>query len=313
MRDAYYGGFLYRGMTHQSVFQVDGADPFAAGFHEIFGAVDDFDEAFVVHGGHVTSFEPTVLGPAMGLFRSVVIAGGGPRAAHFEFAGGFAIARSFHVFSVGGGARDAQLDERRGPALLAADFVALVFGPIEHVAFEAADGGDGGGFRHAPEVHDAQVVLVEGTHKADGRGGAADDDAHGRRKFPAAGIFLEGGEHAEPNGGNATGKSDVFFLDEVEHAFWVDVRARQDQPCAGHHAGIGEAPGVGVKHRGHRKDGVVATDGKTIGHGFGKGMQDDGAVRIDDAFGETGGAGGKAHGGAAVFIDFGILEIVAGD
>src|ERR1700680_182011 len=129
MRDAYYSGFFYGGMTHQSVFEVDGADPFAAGLHEVFGAVDDFDEAFVVDGGDVAGFEPTVVGPTVRLVWSVVIAGGDPRAAHFEFAGSFAIAGSFDVVSVGAGAGDAQLDEWSGPTLFAANFVALVFGP----------------------------------------------------------------------------------------------------------------------------------------------------------------------------------------
>src|ERR1700681_4929732 len=124
MRDADYGGFFYGGMTHQGVFEVYGADPFAAGFHQIFGAVDDFDEAFVVDGGDVAGFEPAVVGPTVRLVWCVVVAGGNPRAAHFEFAGSFAIARSFQVFSLGAGTRDAQLDERRGPTLLAADFVA---------------------------------------------------------------------------------------------------------------------------------------------------------------------------------------------
>src|SRR4029077_12711280 len=53
-------------------------------------------------------------------------------------------------------------------------------------------------------------------------------------------------------------------------------------------------------------------DGKAIGHGLGKGMQDDGAVRIDDTFGETGIAGSEAHGGAVGFVKLGILEIVVG-
>src|ERR1700681_1666211 len=99
MRDADYGGFFYGGMTHQGVFEVYGADPFAAGFHQIFGAVDNFDEAFVVHGGDVAGLEPAVLGPATGLVGSVVIAAGDPRAAHFELAGSFAVAGSFDVFS----------------------------------------------------------------------------------------------------------------------------------------------------------------------------------------------------------------------
>src|ERR1700686_3910134 len=127
----------------------------------------------------------------MGLVGSVVVAGGDPGAPHFELAGGFAIARRFDVFSVGAGTRDTQLDKWGGPALFGADVIALVFGPTEHVALEATDSGDGCGFRHAPEVHDVEIVLIEGTHEFDRRRGAADDDANRRRKFPAAGFFLE--------------------------------------------------------------------------------------------------------------------------
>src|SRR5712664_446389 len=300
-------------MTHQRVFEVDGADPFAAGFHEIFGTVNDFDEAFVVHGGDVAGFEPAVFGPAMGLIWRIVVAGGDPRTAHFKFAGGFAIARGYDVCSFRAvGARDAQLDKRSGPALFSADFVAVVFGPVEHVAFEAADGGEGCGFRHAPEVHDLEIVFIEGAHEADGRGGATDHQAYGRGKFPAAGIFLEGVEHAEPDRGDTTGDGDMFLLDEIEHAFRIDVGSREDQTRAGHDAGVRQAPGVGVKHGSDGEDRVVMADGKAIGHGLGKRMQDDSAVRVDDAFGETGGAGGEAHGGAVVFVELGVLEIVIG-
>src|SRR4029077_1072544 len=90
------------------------------------------------------------------------------------------------------------------------------------------------------------------------------------------------------------------------------VWSREDQTRAGHYAGVGEAPGVGVKHGSNGQDRVMVADGKAIGHGFGKGMQDDGAVRVDDALGETGSTGGEAHGGAVVFVQLGILEIVIG-
>src|ERR1700676_2579871 len=98
MRHANDGGFLYGGMTHEGVFEVDGADPFAAGLYEIFGAVDDFDDSFAVQSGNVTGFEPAVRGPAMGLVGRIVVAGSDPWAAHFELAGGFPVARGFNVF-----------------------------------------------------------------------------------------------------------------------------------------------------------------------------------------------------------------------
>src|SRR5467141_4466386 len=184
MRDAYYCGFFHGGVAHQGVFEVDGADPFAAGFYEIFGAVDNFDEALIVDGGNVAGFEPTVCGPAMGLVGRIVVTGSDPRAAHFKFAGSFAVARGFHIFTSGPRPSDPELNEWGWPALLAADFVALIFGPFEHVAFQAADGGDRRGFRHAPKMHYVEVVLVERAHQGNRWGGAADDDAYGGGKLP---------------------------------------------------------------------------------------------------------------------------------
>src|SRR6202048_2956581 len=229
MRDAYYGGFFYSGMTHQGVFEVDGADPFAAGLHKILGAVDNFDEAFVVQRGYVAGFEPAVVGPAVGLVGRIVVAGGDPGAAHLELAGSFSVPRRFDVFSFRAvGTSDAQLDERRGPALFAANFVLIVFGPFAHVALEPTDRSHRRRFRHAPKVHDLEVMLIEGAHEADGRRGASDHETHGRSKFPSAGIFFEGGENAKPNGGHATSDGDLLLLDEIEHAFCIDTRSRQD-------------------------------------------------------------------------------------
>src|SRR5712671_1446950 len=199
MRDAYYRCFFYGGVAHQGVFEVDGAYPFAAGFYEIFGAVDNFDEALIVDGGDVAGFEPTVRGPAMGLIGRIIVTGSDPRAADLEFAGCFAVARRFNVLAIRARARDAQFDKWCGPALLAADFVALIFGPFEHVAFQAADGGDRRGFRHAPKMHYVEIVFIERAHQGNRWGGAADDDAYGCRKLPAAGILLEGVENAEPD------------------------------------------------------------------------------------------------------------------
>src|SRR5712672_2173349 len=312
MRDAYYCGFFYGGVAHQGVFEVDRAYPFAAGFYEIFGAVDNFDEALIVDGGNVAGFEPTVRGPTMGLVGRIIVTSSDPRATYLEFAGCFAVARRFKVLAIRARARDAQLDKWGGPALLAADLVALILGPFEHVAFQAADGGDRRGFRHAPKMHYVEIVFIERAHQGNRWGRATDDDAYRRRKLQAAGIFLKRVENPEPDGGHTASDGDVLLLDEIKHAFGIDIGSGQNQARAGHHAGVREAPGVGVEHGSYREDGVVVTDGKTIGHGLSEGMQHDGAVRVDDALGETGGAGSETHSGAVVFIELGVLEIVIG-
>src|SRR5712692_549266 len=86
MRDADHAGFLDGGVTHQCVFEIDGADPFAAGLHQVFGAINNLDVTVFVHGGDIAGAEPAVFGPAMCLIGRIVVARGNPRAADFDLA-----------------------------------------------------------------------------------------------------------------------------------------------------------------------------------------------------------------------------------
>src|SRR5260370_17818451 len=86
MRDADDAGFLDGGVTHQGVFEIDGADPFAAGLHQILSAVNDLDVTVFIHVGDVARAEPAVGGPPMRLVRRFIIARGDPRAADFNLA-----------------------------------------------------------------------------------------------------------------------------------------------------------------------------------------------------------------------------------
>src|SRR5260370_16421041 len=67
-----------------------------------------------------------------------------------------------------------------------------------------------------------------------------------------------------------------------------------------------------MEHGSDGQNGVEAAHAKNFAKATGKGMQHQRAVRINDAFRIPGGAGGKAHGGAVVFIDLRIAEIIAG-
>src|SRR5882724_1534671 len=235
-------------MAHQGVFKVDGADPFAAGFHQVLGAVHDLDDAIFVDHGDVASLEPAVSGPAMGLVGSLKVAAGYPWAPDFELAWGDAVPRCLTLAGAFGavrsvGAHDAQLDERSGPALAGANVVLRVFLPIEHVRFEFADGGQGRGFGHAPKVQVVDVVLVESADEALGRRRAAAEDADGPIKLPAAGMIFKIVEETEPDGGDATGEGDALVAHQVEDAFAIDVGAGEDQAGPGHGAGVGQAPG----------------------------------------------------------------------
>src|SRR5580693_66658 len=311
MRDTDYRGLFDSGVTHQYVFDVHGTDPLTARLNQVFGAVDNLHKTFVIHGGHVPRLEPAIFGPAVRLVGSIVVAGSHPGSADFQFAGSIAVAGSFDGIAFETfRAHDAEFDEGRRPALFCSDFILLVGGPVAHVAFEFADGGEWRGFGHAPEVEYVKVVFVQGAHEAFRWGGAPANEADGPAEFPATGIFLESSEHAEPNGGNTARDGNEFLADQVENAFGVDIGPRENQTCAGHGAGIGQAPGVGVKHGGHGEDGIVVADGEGIHAQFGKGMQDQGAMGVDHAFGAARGAGGVTHGGAVIFVDGGVAKIV---
>src|ERR1700754_4066392 len=95
MRHADYCGFFHRGMPHQRIFEIDGADPLAARLHQVFRTVDDLDVALFVHVGDVTGAKPTVGSPAGCLVWAVVITRGDPGTTNFEFAGSLSVTWSF--------------------------------------------------------------------------------------------------------------------------------------------------------------------------------------------------------------------------
>src|SRR5258708_19975967 len=66
-------------------------------------------------------------------------------------------------------------------------------------------GADRSGLGHAPQVLDVQVKAIELANQFERRSSASANDANGMIEFPAAGIFLEGFEHADPNGGHPAG------------------------------------------------------------------------------------------------------------
>src|SRR6185312_17089455 len=105
--DGDHGGFPYGRMAHQGVLERDRADPFAAGFDDIFAAVFDLDAAFGADGDDVAGFEPAVWGEfGVGRLRvrrlgSAIVGCGYPGAADFQFAHGGAIPGDEAVFVAG--------------------------------------------------------------------------------------------------------------------------------------------------------------------------------------------------------------------
>ena len=104
----------------------------------------------------------------------------------------------------------------------------------------------------------------------------------------------------------------MFVLDQIEDIFGVHVRTRKNEFRTNHNAGVREAPGIGMKHGCDREHRVVVADRKGISHGTSKRMQNQRAVGVDHSFGATRGAGGEAHGGAIVFVEFWVLEVIGG-
>ena len=195
--------------------------------------------------------------------------------------------------------------------MFCADFVLLVGGPVTHMAFQFADSSKWRGFGHAPKMQDVEIVLVERAHESLWRGRAADDDANGPVEFPSAGIFLERGEHAEPNGRHSASDGDVFLADQIQNAFGVDIRPRQNQARPSHSARIRQAPGVGVKHGSHGEDSVMVADREGIDPEFSERMQHQRAVRVDDTFRVASGAGRVTHRCAIILIDGRVLKVIA--
>src|SRR5690349_11804947 len=93
-----------------------------------------------------------------------------------------------------------------------------------------------------------QTKAVKTPNQLQRRGSSANNDADGMLEFPAAGIFLQGFQRSNPDGGNAARDGYALADHQVEDAFRVNVGARQNQASTKHRASIRKAPGVGMEH-----------------------------------------------------------------
>src|SRR5579859_7669029 len=99
-------GLQYLWVAHNHVFQVNRGDPFAARLHEVFGAVNQLDDAVLIDDGHIAGTQPAV---------EELLAGGGvlevrlrdPGAAHLQLAESFVVPGDFLA---GFDIHDAELD-----------------------------------------------------------------------------------------------------------------------------------------------------------------------------------------------------------
>src|ERR1700730_2823458 len=97
MFNAYDGRWGYRRMTYDDVFEVDRADPFAAGLDEILGTISDLHGAFGIDGGDIAGGKP-----AIRQRREIapVVSAHDPLPAHHELALRFAVARQWSAVFV---------------------------------------------------------------------------------------------------------------------------------------------------------------------------------------------------------------------
>src|SRR5712691_13453060 len=120
---------------------------------------------------------------------------------------------------------------------------------------------------------DLQIEAIEAADQFKRRRGATADNANGSVKFPAAGVFLEGIKHANPDRGDAASNGYALAGHQAKNGFRIDVRAGENQARAEHGAGIRQAPGVGMEHGSDGQNGVKAAHAKTFAEATRKGMQ----------------------------------------
>ncbi len=288
------------------VFQINGADPLAAGFDQVLGAVDDVQYAVRRQLRHVAGGEPAVLVERLGARLVVVEVGADHRGAlHQQFAHGFTVLGHFVAVVVD----QLHAYAEQLPALGGFQFNALFQGQVRLAFGERAHGAGGVHFGHAPALHHVHlIVLFKGAHHAARRRRAADRHALERAGFTP--VALDLGEQAEPYGGYAPGGVHVLFVHQPEQAVAVQGRARHDQRRPGQRRHVGQPPGVDVEHRHHRQHPVAHREGAAgADHGEHR-LQQAGAVRIERALGGAGGTGGIAQRAGGVFVQLRPVVVV---
>ena len=296
------GGFGDVGVADSDVLELDGADPLAAGFDDVLGAVGDLHRAAGVDGGDVAGGEPAVRVAVVGVCAHV--AAGDPGAADGEVAEGGAVPGEFVALVVG----DAHVDAGDGPALLVGEAGAFGLGHGVVGGLGGVDGAEGAGFGHAPGVVDRDAVGVAEGVDDDGRaGGAAADEALQRVKAAAGGAEVL--EEAHPDGGDAGGEGDALLVHEALDGGAVEVAAGHDEAGADHGGGIGQAPGVDVEHGDDGHDAVRRAEAEDVGEVDGVGVEEGATVAVEHAFGPAGGAAGVAEGAGEVLVEDGPGEV----
>ena len=194
-------------------------------------------------------------------------------------------------------------------SLLLLDLHALVARQAGHVRLQRADRAERAHLGHSPGMHDADVIAaLEDVDDGARAGRAADHDALHVRQL-AAGLLQVLQQH-QPDRRHGRGDGDPLPVEQLVDRGAVQLRAGHDQRRPDHRRDEGERPGIGMEHRHHRHEPIVAGEAEHVGDAAGQCMQHVGAVGIDHALRVAGRAGGVAHAGGGVLVEVAPGEIV---
>ena len=281
------------------MFEFDAGDQLAAGGDDVVGPVHHIEVAPGRDAGHVAGAQPPVDEPLRGVVAE--IARRHPGAPELEFAHGPSVVRLDTV------AVDDAGPDPGGEAALPENLRASV--SCRGVRIGPGERGDRAGLGEAVRLDQRDAVsLHEGVEQRFRHSGSAHDDlAQVRQRLRMRLELTE--ELLECGGGGHefVGAEGAEQFGEVRAGVepFAGTRAGGGEPGAGHQRGVRQPPGHDVVH-GHRgQDGVTAAEGGALGHAHLHGVEPDGPVRVGDALGVAGGAGGVGDRRRGPFVQFG--------
>ena len=290
MGHANASGHLHLRVGHGDVLNVDRADPFTAGFDDVFAAVGDLHEAVGVDGGHVAGGEPAV-DQGAGAFLAVILAQH-PRPFDQQVACGDTVPGQILAL----GANDFHVNAVNAAPLFEANLHLLLGRQTQVFVFQGAQRAQGAHLGHAPSMqHLDPIVVFEGVDHGRWAGRAPNHGALQGAEAQAFGPHVA--EHHLPHRGHACGKGDTLGFNQAVDRCAVQRRPRKHQFGTHHGGAVGNAPGIDVEHRHHGQDAVPGRHAHHIGQSRGIRMKNGGAMAVHGRFGVARGAAGVAHAG----------------
>ena len=162
--------------------------------------------------------------------------------------------------------------------------------------------GHGRGLGHAPTVANIDLVLiVEFGDQGKRHGRPAGGGASHRRKPQA--VLVEVGDQTLPDGGHAGTHRHFLGFHQFVKRWAIELGSGQYQFGAGNQRRIRQAPGIDVKHRYDRQDGLLRRQTQCTRDADGDRIEHDGPMRIERTLGISGGAGCVAQRRSGAFVE----------